>query len=380
MKKNLTLALILALGAPAAAELAAPGLPLIDAASVRASLAEKENINIGAAFPGMQTCGFKAVEGKSCVFACKDGSTVTRPAIQSSLVPNGCAKFVMVPAGAPKAAAAAEAVYANDRGCSVSVEETANGYTFFVQDGARQAFLGVLKDYRSGDIGAFCSPAAASRNGTEVTLSCGEQHNGGLPTRGQAAVEIGDGVTAVRVRGEVKKPLGWKTDTEISCEGLRPQKGFRGAGPAVSAEGRLFSYNRATKQYDLPTGRSCSVTLKNFKSYNDTEHGSPRDVVSADYVLGGFSDLGNYVTGNAVGTPPEPAFPYVSFQNYLQSGLTKGVDVRITMDGVSSAEALLARPLPPTDVYVTKENSMTSYFGGDGVKWGYWCDLRGGRP
>jgi hypothetical protein len=30
------------------------------------------------------------------------------------------------------------------------------------------------------------------------------------------------GVTAVRVRGEVKKASGWKTDTDISCQNLRP--------------------------------------------------------------------------------------------------------------------------------------------------------------
>lgn len=222
MKLISKLVLVLALGTPAAAETAAPQLPLIDAASVRAGLTDKENINIGAAFPGMQTCSFKAADGKTCVFACKDGSTVTRPAIVSSLVPNGCAKFVMVPAGAPKAAErAAETVYANDRGCSVTVEEHGNGYTLYVKDGGRQAFLGVLRDYSSGDIGAFCSPAAASLSGAALTLSCGEQHNGGIATRGLAVVDMSDGVTAVRVRGEVKKTLGWKVDTEIACEGLR---------------------------------------------------------------------------------------------------------------------------------------------------------------
>lgn len=221
MKRISRLILVLALAAPAAAETAAPQLPLIDAASVRAGLPDKENINIGAAFPGMQTCGFAAAKEKTCVFACKDGSTVTRPEIASSLVPNGCAKFVMVPAAAPKAAAHGETVYANDRGCSVTAEERANGYTLFVKDGGRQAFLGVLRDYSSGDIGAFCSPASASLSGAALTLSCGEQQNGGRPTRGLAVVEMADGITAVRVRGEVKKSLGWKTDTEINCDGLR---------------------------------------------------------------------------------------------------------------------------------------------------------------
>lgn len=105
MKNTLAFTLILALGAPASAELAAPGLPFIDAAVVRSQPFEKENINLGAAFPGMQVCNFKAVEGKNCLFACKDGSIVSRPAIVSSLVPNGCAKFVMVPAAAAQQAA-----------------------------------------------------------------------------------------------------------------------------------------------------------------------------------------------------------------------------------------------------------------------------------
>jgi hypothetical protein len=100
MFKTYTMIAILTLGAPlAAAELAAPQLPLIDAAAVRAQLTDKETINIGAAFPGLQTCQFTAVKDKNCVFTCKNGSTVTRPALASSLVPNGCAKFVMVPAG-----------------------------------------------------------------------------------------------------------------------------------------------------------------------------------------------------------------------------------------------------------------------------------------
>lgn len=32
---------------------------------------------------------------------------------------------------------------------------------------------------------------------------------------------MADGITAVRVRCEVKKALGWKTNTEIACENLR---------------------------------------------------------------------------------------------------------------------------------------------------------------
>lgn len=256
MTRTFALTLILALGAPAAAEPAAPELPLIDAAVVRAQPFEKENINIGAAFPGMQVCKFTGVQGDTCSFACKDGSVVKRPRLNSAIAQNGgCPTMVMVPAAGEKGRSSAQ----------------------------------------------------------------------------------------------------------------------------TYAQGALFAYNRDTRQFDIRTGRACSVTLKNFKSYNDTEHGTPRDVVSAEYVLGGFSDLGSYTAGTAVGSAPEALAPYVSLQNYLPSGLSKGIDVKIFVDNVPSAQALLSRPAPPTSVYVTKENTMSSYFGGDGVKWGYWCDLRGAQ-
>ncbi|MDP2866868.1 MAG: hypothetical protein Q8O90_11550 [Elusimicrobiota bacterium] len=58
-------------------------------------------INVQAAFPGMQTCAFTEAKNNTCVFTGKNGSTVTRPAIQSQLVANGCAKFVMVPSDYP---------------------------------------------------------------------------------------------------------------------------------------------------------------------------------------------------------------------------------------------------------------------------------------
>lgn len=227
MKNIFTLSLILALGAPAAAELAAPELPFIDAAVVRAQPDIKGNINIGAAFPGMQACKFAGVQGDTCSFACQDGSTVKRPRLNSSVAQNGgCAMMVMVPAGGPKAAAlpAIKAgKYVNDSGCLVEAEKGANGTVLYVEAGnGVRAMLGVLNDLSSGDIAAFCRPAAASFSGGLLTLGCSEQNNGGYSTRGSAELDLRGGLNAVRVRGEVKKVLGWKTDTGISCEGLRP--------------------------------------------------------------------------------------------------------------------------------------------------------------
>lgn len=226
MNKTLTLTLILALGAPAAAELAAPQLTAIDAAMVREVPFEKESINIGAAFPGMQACKYTGVQGDTCSFTCKDGSTVKRPRLNSSVAQNGgCALMVMVPAGAPKAAAPviANGVYANKDGCTVEVENGANGTLLAVDYRGYRAMLGVLKDLSSGDIAAFCRPAQASLSGGVLTLGCAEQNNGGYATRGAAELDLRGGLSAVRVRGEVKKALGWRTDTEIACENLRPR-------------------------------------------------------------------------------------------------------------------------------------------------------------
>ncbi len=228
MKNIFTLTLILALGAPAAAELAAPQLQPMDAAHVRAGLADRaEMINVGAAFPGMQVCKFAGSQGDTCSFACKDGSTVKRPRIDSSVAQNGgCALMVMVPAGAPKAAAIPvirKGVYTNGKGCLVEAENRANGTVLYVEDQGRRATLGVLKDLSGGDIAAFCRPAAASFDGAVLTLGCQEQNNGGLSTRGSAELDLRSGLSAVRVTGEVRKALGWKTDTEIVCENLRPR-------------------------------------------------------------------------------------------------------------------------------------------------------------
>lgn len=100
MNKTFALSLILAAAAPAAAELPAMELTAIDASAVRAQPFESGKINIGAAFPGMQACNFTAVQGDTCSFTCKDGSTVKRPRLNSSVAQNGgCPFMVMVPAG-----------------------------------------------------------------------------------------------------------------------------------------------------------------------------------------------------------------------------------------------------------------------------------------
>lgn len=200
MTKTYAMFLILALGAPAAAELAAPELPFIDAAVVRAQPFEKGDLNIDAAF-------------------------VKRPGLAATVQQNGGRPApVTAPAGAPKAAALpaiADGKYANASGCIVEAENRANGAVLYVEERGQRAIVGVLNDLSGGDIAAFCGPAGASFAGGVLTLGCREQNNGGLPTRGTAELDLRGGLNAVRVRGEVKKTLGWKTDTDISCEGLR---------------------------------------------------------------------------------------------------------------------------------------------------------------
>lgn len=154
--------------------------------------------------------------------------------------------FISVPAAAPAERWGGTSVYVNDAGCTVTAEQRTNGVTLYVQDGGgRQASLGYLSDFSGGDIFSFCSPARADLQGGRLTLSCGEQDNGGYPTRGAAAIEMKGGITSVSVRGEVRRLTGWRTDTEIYCGGLRPVRA--GAEAGLSGTYRLSDgYNTAT--------------------------------------------------------------------------------------------------------------------------------------
>jgi hypothetical protein len=148
MKNKIAFALILALGAPAAAELAAPELPFIDAAVVRSQPFEKESINIGAAFPGMQACKFTGVQGDTCSFACKDGSTVKRPRLNSTVAQNGgCPVMVMVPAGAPKAVA--------DATVTMPLREARNAARELGELASWLTACAAPREYRSGVAASF---------------------------------------------------------------------------------------------------------------------------------------------------------------------------------------------------------------------------------
>lgn len=88
----------------------------------------------------------------------------------------------------------------------------------------QSATLGVLQGLSSGDIVAFCSPAKAILNGNILELSCDKQEeSGAYTTRGNAKINLENGLSAVSVLGEVKRITGWKVDTNILCENLEAQ-------------------------------------------------------------------------------------------------------------------------------------------------------------
>lgn len=324
MKQTFPLMLILALGAPAAAELAAPQLPLIGAAAARALPFETGEV---------------------------------RPAFAKDFFFGG-------PAVTP--VEDADYICQNDGG------------GFALRAAGRSSKIWQLDGLASG------AEEGIQLGKVSVDLA-------GMPERLQARGYLSFGDQELRIDLDLKKDQ--KTGgmaltarlngqaspiTNVPCRAPAAAKAF--GGPRVYAEGTLFAYNRSSGKYDEPTGRTCSVTLDNFKSYLDTEHGSPREVVSARYRLEGFPGNGGWTAGTALGGPPSKEYPYVTFEGYQSGGLVTGTRVNILVEDVPSAQALLAGQAPPTDVYAVKENSASSYFGGDGVKWGYRCALPGGRP
>ncbi|MBI5745362.1 MAG: hypothetical protein HY952_12535 [Elusimicrobia bacterium] len=328
---------------------------------------------------GMESCKYASVQGDTCSFICKSGATVTRPRLNSSVAQNGgCALFVMVPL--PKSAKGAfdgpkETEVENPQ---YVCQASGGGYAIATAGNKPRIWQigGLSEGARSGlELGNVAvtpgnRPGKLDASGTLTFF--GETMKVGLSLNPDAKNGGKPSMTA-SLNGEAVLK-------NVPCQVYNPKSepGRSAAAPAarVYAEGHLYAYNRATKQYDTDMFLRCSVTLENFKSYLDTQHGSPRDVVAADYRLGGFPELAKYAAGNSVALAPDKYSDYVNLQGYYQSGLSKGVDVNIFIDKVPSAQAFLANPGTPLDVYVTMENSATSYFGGNGVKWGYWCNFR----
>jgi|GEM_PF-4221993 len=155
------------------------------------------------------------------------------------------------------------------------------------------------------------------------------------------------------------------------------------SGPAtaynikVSAYGALFQYNRNTKKYDVALNQKCSVTVSDFKNFIDTEHGSPEATISARYELRGLPEsLGKYAKGGAQGPAPAEYFPVVSLTGSHDFELASGVTARIELNNARSTQEFFSRPISISRAYLTSENSATAYFGGNGVKWGYMCDVK----
>lgn len=325
---------------------------------------------------GMESCKYASVQGDVCSFICKSGATVTRPRLNSSVAQNGgCPLFVMVPA--PKSA--------KDLFDGPKETEVENPQYVCQASGGGYAIATAGKKPRIWQIGGLSEGAKSGLELGNVAVTPGsrpgELEASGTLTFFGETMKVGLSLNPDAKNGG--KPSmtaslnGEAALKDVPCQVYNYEPGrHETPAPHVYAEGHLYAYNRDTRQYDVDMFLRCSVTLENFKSYLDTQHGSPRKVVSADYRLGGFPDLVKGIAGTAVASAPYEFADYVNLQGYYQSGLTKGVDVNIFIDKVPSAQALLAKPGTPDDVYVTKENSATSYFGGNGISWGYWCNFR----
>ncbi|AFY00212.1 hypothetical protein [Bdellovibrio bacteriovorus] len=118
-------------------------------------------------------------------------------------------------------------VYTNAEGCSVVQETRTNGTTYDIEIAGQRAFVGILHDKSTGDIAAFCDDVQITNTAKGLKMECAKNQNGGLTTRG--AAELGllkDGtLTSISVIGQVKKLMGWQTDTEISCANLEEDIG-----------------------------------------------------------------------------------------------------------------------------------------------------------
>ncbi len=144
------------------------------------------------------------------------------------------------------------------------------------------------------------------------------------------------------------------------------------------AEGSLYQYDKNTKQYSIPLGGKCSISLSNFKSYLDTEHGSPRKLLSADYRLAGFPrEASSHLSGTVTGLPPTEWHTYLGMDKFYEGfGLASGTRVELDINTAPTVEALLGNPITIREARVYSENSANTYFGGNGMKWGYLCKIK----
>lgn len=123
-------------------------------------------------------------------------------------------------------AQASTKTFVNDKGCVVEVEKRLNGLTFYITDAEKNtANVGLLSSMDNGNITAFCPNVEVSTAGNIVTLSCDKhEESGAVTTRGEATLDFNNGLSSVAVKGEYKGFFGWKTDTDIRCDDLQPQK------------------------------------------------------------------------------------------------------------------------------------------------------------
>lgn len=132
---------------------------------------------------------------------------------------------LMIAALLPVSAFANSTIFANEEGCVVEVEQRRNGVILYITDADRNtAYVGLMNDLSHGEITAFCPTAAVQKKGNLIRLGCDKNREAGsYTTRGQAQIDLTNGLSAVAVRGEYKKLFGWKVDTDIVCTNLKKQ-------------------------------------------------------------------------------------------------------------------------------------------------------------
>ena len=120
--------------------------------------------------------------------------------------------------------------YTNKDGCIVEKEQRAKGVILSIKKDKIIEVIGFANDYSRADF-VYCKgrngESAANVNffegskGTGLLISCSESQNDKVVTRGRADIDLRQGLTSVKIDGQVKGLLGrWKQDVIVECNNL----------------------------------------------------------------------------------------------------------------------------------------------------------------
>lgn len=269
---------------------------------------------------------------------------------------------------APEPQGAGGGVYVNDAGCRVTVTHGSYGSTYVVRDGRAEAVLGVSADMTRGDIASYCGGTAVSVSGGVVSLGCGKQDNVFFRTRGKAEIRLAGGeVTAVRMRGEIRRALLWFTDKEISCEGLRPE---RRAAAGGLIDGWLDGAHHDHYAKD-PGGSGLNQVLYAVLVKSDDK------LYLQAFIPGQGNYLANFITSPAFAKQDlaelrsESGRPYlVAFENYSTAVPQTNMLV-VQFDGAGRLRFAIVQRFPTSEI---KGGKFKPYVpaDADGKAWSAW--------